>query len=431
MFANNIFRQIERTCSLMERTGIIQCIRGEAVAPLLCEHARYWADKNSPANADSIEALVLTALSQMYWYGSVRPTALYNVTLFKILKACSLFSFEVNGKPIVYCPDSDTSVVTHIASCINGALKPVCSATVYVENAPKNAIIQLREQIAEARKYYIDEHGAWVEQFMQKLGDDVSRFSYESFLRQRIKAHACWAMPTLEVNPPAQRTQWLQERALQHYELPTLEGAGLMLDFLHRTIYILDQYSLPGKVEAKPGDVVIDAGAAFGETAIYFSRKTNNTGRVFAFEPVPETAGFARRNAECNGCVNVTVIEKALSDVTGLLHFSANELFPTAARATTSTDSSSVDVHSITLDAFAAEKNIKIDFIKADVEGSEMNLLRGAEATIKRDAPTIAMSLYHLQDDYHAIPKYLMSLRDDYTFYFRSDAEPVLLAVVE
>ena len=70
----------------------------------------------------------------------------------------------------------------------------------------------------------------------------------------------------------------------------------------------------------------------------------------------------------------------------------------------------------------------KVDFIKSDTEGNEMALLRGAAATISRDAPVCAICLYHKKDDFWEIPSFLKELRPDYRFWFRCEAEPVLFA---
>ena len=52
-----------------------------------------------------------------------------------------------------------------------------------------------------------------------------------------------------------------------------------------------------------------------------------------------------------------------------------------------------------------------------DIEGSELNALRGAEKTIKKFRPKLAISLYHRQDDFITIPEYLNNLNVGYNFY--------------
>lgn len=60
-----------------------------------------------------------------------------------------------------------------------------------------------------------------------------------------------------------------------------------------------------------------------------------------------------------------------------------------------------------------------------------MAMLRGAAGIIKDDAPVCAICLYHKKDDFWQIPQYLLSLRPDYKFWFRCEAEPVLFAKID
>jgi len=62
----------------------------------------------------------------------------------------------------------------------------------------------------------------------------------------------------------------------------------------------------------------------------------------------------------------------------------------------------------------------KIDYIKMDIEGNELEALKGAKDTIKRHIPTLAVSLYHSFKDLFLIPKYLIENYGElYDFYMR------------
>lgn len=54
-----------------------------------------------------------------------------------------------------------------------------------------------------------------------------------------------------------------------------------------------------------------------------------------------------------------------------------------------------------------------------DIEGSELMALKGAEQTIRRFKPKLAICVYHRVEDLITIPQYIKSLNPDYNLYFR------------
>jgi hypothetical protein len=72
-------------------------------------------------------------------------------------------------------------------------------------------------------------------------------------------------------------------------------------------------------------------------------------------------------------------------------------------------------VETIAIDEWVAQRAIpRIDFIKLDVEGAELNVLRAAEKTIRAFRPRLAVSVYHKEDDLIAIPDFLRGLNCGY-----------------
>jgi hypothetical protein len=55
-----------------------------------------------------------------------------------------------------------------------------------------------------------------------------------------------------------------------------------------------------------------------------------------------------------------------------------------------------------------------------DIEGAELEALKGASETIIKHKPNLAISLYHKPQDLWEIPNFIKSLRNDYKFYLRS-----------
>jgi hypothetical protein len=78
----------------------------------------------------------------------------------------------------------------------------------------------------------------------------------------------------------------------------------------------------------------------------------------------------------------------------------------------------------------------KVTFIKMDVEGAELNALKGAEKTILKDKPKLAICIYHSNEDMVCIAEYIHNLAPEYKLYVRqhflfpSAAETVLYAIM-
>lgn len=65
-------------------------------------------------------------------------------------------------------------------------------------------------------------------------------------------------------------------------------------------------------------------------------------------------------------------------------------------------------------------QNAPISLVKMDIEGAELNALRGMEKLIKINKPILAICVYHLRDDYYRITDFIeQTLPGEYTFYFR------------
>ena len=73
-------------------------------------------------------------------------------------------------------------------------------------------------------------------------------------------------------------------------------------------------------------------------------------------------------------------------------------------------------VNMIDIDSFTKERNIKVDFIKMDIEGAELSALKGGIGTIQKQRPQLAISIYHSMEDFINIPLYLKENLKDYVF---------------
>ena len=77
-------------------------------------------------------------------------------------------------------------------------------------------------------------------------------------------------------------------------------------------------------------------------------------------------------------------------------------------------------VKAVSIDSYVREKKIpRVDFIKLDVEGAELDVLEGAKATVALYKPILALSVYHKLDDFWTLTNFVKSIRPDYEFALR------------
>ncbi len=137
----------------------------------------------------------------------------------------------------------------------------------------------------------------------------------------------------------------------------------------------------------KPGDVFVDAGANIGFYTVVASRLVGPSGRVIAIEMMPDTAAILRTTVRINELDNVTIVENALSDKPGQAvraavaegHYGQASISEDVRKA----GKYEVEVKTTTLDAVLAD-TARIKLVKMDLEGAEIQALRGAAAAIER-----------------------------------------------
>lgn len=392
-----------------------------------------WARKPyEPLN--DIEAIACAAfrhLSGMKKLGYT-PRSMRNIIFSRILGELGYIVFFARKDNTIHIYDAvqDFDALKNAVDGIHRLFLQEFACVPQVTVAGPDAAAELVQRVRDVTEYYIEKHGAWITDFIPRLGDDISRFSFRHFLKERFQAHVLWDAPAMyPITPPPQTQSWRKGRIDTPPALPHLAGCTDDLrDFFYLHSFIYEQYGIEGVVEAQPGHCVIDAGAYIGDTALYFSKKVGTTGKVFGFEAIQQSVDAANKNIRLNACDNVKMLCLALSDATKELRFNATEVALSGSHASVQGD---VVVQAVTLDDFATQHGLHIDYIKADVEGAEMDVLRGAQNCIREHKPICGIALYHRQDDFHEIPKYLASLCPEYTFYFRCEAEPVLFAIVK
>ena len=163
-------------------------------------------------------------------------------------------------------------------------------------------------------------------------------------------------------------------------------------------------------VTVKNGDVVIDAGAWIGDFSAYAATK-NAT--VYAFEPIEETFEILKKTAILNDN-KIIPIKKGLGDKEEIVTFSVSDSSLWTSMAL-ERDRQGERAQITTLDNFVNEHKLeKVSFIKADIEGAERDMLKGATNVLKKNAPKLVICTYHLPDDKEVLERIILEANPNY-----------------
>lgn len=221
-------------------------------------------------------------------------------------------------------------------------------------------------------------HREEFESLYRELADDRSRTCIEAFVNQKIS------------------------------------GKLLYLD----KIYDDGEYFDSRIVDFNKIESFIDCGAFDGDSYLAFIQAyQNNTGKEYegtAYLLEPDTDNFQKM---VNNCYHAGKDIKLLQCGAW---YEYNKLFfdsiGTMGSRIAESGMASINVNSI--DNIVEGK--RVDFIKMDIEGSELNALKGARKTIETYKPILAICVYHKRDDLLAIPAYIRSICSDYKFFIRA-----------
>lgn len=150
----------------------------------------------------------------------------------------------------------------------------------------------------------------------------------------------------------------------------------------------------------QPGQVLFDIGANVGFYSLLGSRLVGATGSVVAFEPVIRNLSYLYRHVSMNRCGNVSVLAAACSDEAGLASFAVasnvgeGHLETAAAVSGRSATVGRALVPTVTADSVAEKIGSMPDVMKVDVEGAEMEVLRGAKRILGERGPRIFLSIH-------------------------------------
>jgi len=225
---------------------------------------------------------------------------------------------------------------------------------------------------------------------MQKLAEGMRRFRAKPFRAKCYSVLRRWQrwFPATTIPLRLPFGAWWLARA------STLDDRLLFGEFETAEIRFVDRY-------LRPGMTVLDIGAHHGLYTLLASKRVTTKGKVIAFEPSPRERQRLESHVRINSCSNVRIEPIALGSRTEqaelyIVHGAedwCNSLRPPAIHEQISI----LRVDVLPLDEYLTNAGIRaVDFIKLDVEGAELDVLRGAQNLLQM--PPRPVILAEIQD---------------------------------
>ena len=207
--------------------------------------------------------------------------------------------------------------------------------------------------------------------------------------------------------------------SLNHYYLPKLDLHLLGGPLTVLTHFVLGQYFFNRGPMIRPeqGDVVLDGGGCFGDTALQFAQAVGMSGQVHTFEFVPQNLAVLQQNIDLNPGYEsrIRIAPYAMYSSSGS-HLAFQDRGPSTNLEMG--HESSDGAETISIDDYVAQCGLEgVDYIKMDIEGAEDAAIIGATETIRRFQPKLAISAYHKPDDMIVLPRRILGILPEYRFY--------------
>lgn len=182
------------------------------------------------------------------------------------------------------------------------------------------------------------------------------------------------------------------------------------------------QYFEKEIISLSENEVFVDCGAYDGDTVKQFAAQISGKPykKIFAFEADPANVEKMRISTE--DMDNMVVIPKGVYSESTTLCFSND------GKMSSRISDDGIRLEVTAIDDVVGDENVT--FIKMDIEGSELKALMGAEKTIRRSKPKLAICVYHRKEDIFTIPQYIKSLDPSYKLYFRNYHTQSIEAVI-
>ncbi len=182
-------------------------------------------------------------------------------------------------------------------------------------------------------------------------------------------------------------------------------------------------------------EVFLDCGAAFGDSVEEFRTQTNDKFQaIYSFEMDADTYNKLKDSPIVQD-PRITTVPAGVSDKNQRVRYQNASCPSYATKGMKYYEEHYADVVSIDSLVDNGTINEKVTFVKMDIEGAELDALRGMQRLMQRDKPKLAICVYHKWEDLWEIPLYIHSVVPEYKFILRHhssyQSESVLYAYLD
>jgi FkbM family methyltransferase len=224
------------------------------------------------------------------------------------------------------------------------------------------------------------------------------KINFKNFLYRSIESLGLDKYVLLEFNVP--------KYDYKFYSLITRKIENFLIEDMYNSMSaheddIIEHFS------PKQGDIVVDIGAAFGFYTIISSKRVGTNGKVLAIEAHPSNFEMLNRNIKLNQLTNVITLNYAVySKETKLKLYNNYSVMHERIEAERTTKF--VEANANTLDYILQQQQvIHVNWIKIDVEGAELEVLKGAQNVLSKSKDIALLIEVHGPDNYKPIIEYL------------------------
>jgi len=180
-----------------------------------------------------------------------------------------------------------------------------------------------------------------------------------------------------------------------------------------------NQYFINDFFKYEENEILVDCGAYIGDSIEAFLKIVPNFSKIIALEP--DSNNFKQLQEKYKETKNIFLINAGVWEKNDCLNFSMEEYGPVSclSKSNPKDNKKIISVNVLALDTIEEVKKSKVSFIKMDIEGAELEALKGAEETIKKNKPRLAISIYHYNRHFIEIPEYIHSIVPEYKLYVR------------